>query len=52
MSEPTTSVTSDAHATAADLITRAQQEHATAQAGRDRVSNEDRVNGQQHGGGR
>lgn len=47
--QPTTPVTDDAHATTAELLARARQEHAAAQTGRDLTSNEDRVHGQQHG---
>lgn len=45
-------VTEDAAATAAQLLARAQQEHAAAEARRAQLSNEDRIHGQQHGGGR
>jgi len=49
MSEP---VDTDQQANAAELLARAAQDFAEAQARRDQLSAEDRVNGQQTGGGR
>lgn len=47
-----TPVTEDAHATAGELLARAARDYSNAQTRRDRISHEDRVNGQQHGGAR
>lgn len=50
--QQTTPVTADATATAPQLIARAADDYADAQARRQQRATEDRVNGQQTGGQR
>lgn len=53
MRQPTaqpTPVVDDAHATAPELLARAAQDYATAEARRKKLAHEDRVHGNEPGG--